>query len=532
MADFKNFTVWEDTAKNISDALDYCKANGERKLVFPKGTYNIKADYAPERWLSISNHGKGLKRIAFLLEGFRNFIIDLSGSTIVLEDVMIAFALIGCENVHIKNFTLKSLKPLTASGVITDVTDNGFSFKLTGGSPVRIENGRLISGEANGYSDRLCWINEWRKEDGRISEKYSDTGLTNYKYVQTAENEFQAERVVETAVIPTLGNSISIQHSTRYVCGILVDGSVNTKISNYTIYSGIGMGVLAQNSDTVTIDTMKVLIGEGSCFSINADATHFVHCKGLIHITNSYFEGQLDDALNVHGIYLRIVEKHENSLILKFMHPEATGIDCVKEGSVMETCDSLSLIPKKCYTVSGVKKLNSEYIEVFFRDDISDVEIGDDMTEVSYVCDVLFDKNTVTNNRARGMLIAATGKTVITENIFDTPGAAIKFESDGAYWFESGGTKDVIISKNEFTNCLYVNGAWGSRGIIDVMKRSKTEEGKYFHKRIEISDNVFKDCTKPLASINNTELLVVKNNKTVNCTGSDMILEYIGKVEE
>lgn len=209
------------------------------------------------------------------------------------------------------------------------------------------------------------------------------------------------------------------------------------------------------------------------------------------------------------------------------MHPEALGIDCVKEGFVMESCDPETLIPKKRYKVKKVNKINIEYIEVFFEESIDDIKVGDDMTEVSYVCDVIFENCTVRNNRARGMLLASGGRTVIRNNAFSTPGAAIKFESDGAYWFESGGVKDVLITGNLFDNCLYVEGAWGSKCIIDVMERRKIEEGKYFHKKIEISDNVFKNCRKPLASVNNTEHFIFKNNITDNCVGCEVITDYI-----
>lgn len=531
MADFNKLKKGNDNAKNIAEALLYCKEHNESELVFPKDTYHIAKNYASEKWLSVSNHGKGLKRIAFLLEGFKNFTIDFSGSDIILDDIMIFAALTDCENVHIKNFTLRSEKPLTACGVVTDVNGCDFAFKLTGGSPVHAVNGKLISGEEGDYTDKLLWINEWNKSDGRLTENYSDIGLGNYDITETGENEFYAKAKTERGEVPEKGNFISLQHLDRCVCGIFVDGSVNTKITDYTIYNGIGMGVIAQNSENLSIDGMKVKIGKNSCFSLNADATHFVHCKGLVHIKNSFFEGQLDDALNVHGIYLRVAEKNEESLILRFMHHQATGIDCIKKGFVMETCDKDSLIPKKRYKVKDVKWLNTEYAEVFFEDDISDVEVGDDMTEVSYVCDVLFENNTVKNNRARGMLLAAAGKIVVKNNVFDLPGAAVKFESDGAYWFESEGTKDVLITENRFVNCLYAKGAWGSSGIIDVMRRSKTEEGKYFHKKIEISDNVFENCKKPLASINNTEHFIFKNNKKINCENSDLILDYIGSTE-
>ncbi len=533
MADFNKFNAFDDTEKRIRDALAYCKENGERELIFPKDTYRIKRDYAYERFLSISNHSHGLKRIAFLLEGFRDFTIDLSGSTLILEDVLIPFALIDCENVHLKNFKVKSLKPMATYGVLTDVWDDGFSAKITG-SPVYVENGYLVGGEKESDNDKLNWINEWRKKDGMMTEKYSDLwpGQFTFRLKEGTEDEIEAvggrsglsEKMVK-------GNYISIQQCKRTVCGIFIDGSKDSKITDYTIYNGIGMGVIAQNADGVKIEKMTVRPDEGSPFSINADATHFVHCRGLIHVSDSHFEGQLDDALNVHGIYLRVEAKTENSVILRFMHPEALGIDVIKKGSVLEACDPESLIPDKRYTVSSAELLNIDRIEVTLEEGIEDIKIGDDMNEVSYVCDVLFENNTVRNNRARGMLLASAGKTVVKNNTFETPGAAIKFESNGEYWFESGGTRDVLITQNKFVNALYVEGGWGSAAVIDVAPRKKLEEGKYYHGKIEISDNLFKNIEKPIAKINNTEHLIMKNNTLEDCATAEIITEHIGKKE-
>lgn len=532
MLNFKDFIKSGDTALDIRNAIDCCREKKADGIVFPEDTYRIKKDYAYDKWLSISNHGSGLKDILFLLEGFNDFTIDFSGSTIVLEDVMIPFAIINCRNVTVKNFKLRSLKPMAADGVITSVRDNGFSFKLTGISKAYVQHGNLFGGDPKGDNDNLIWGNEWRKEDGMLTEKYSDLGLHQFKFSDDGDGNFTAEGGEKLTEKMSEGNAISFEQAHRVACGVFVESSVNTKISDYTIYNGIGMGVIAQNSDTVTIDKMTVKPFEGACHSINADATHFVHCKGLITIENSHFEAQLDDALNVHGIYLRIEKIIEDEVILKFMHHESSGIDCVKEGTVMETCDPESLIPGGRFTVTGVKKLNFHHLAVTFAEGTDGIKVGDDITAVSDVCDVYFRNNTLYNNRARGMLLASAGKIRIENNRFVTPGAPIKFESDGAYWFESGGTRDVAITGNEFINNLYVTGGWGSTGIIDVMRKAKTEEGKYFHGTIEISGNVFKNCKKPIASINNTEKLIIRDNELINCENSEPVIDYVKEVIE
>ena len=62
------------------------------------------------------------------------------------------------------------------------------------------------------------------------------------------------------------------------------------------------------------------------------------------------------------------------------------------------------------------------------------------------------------------------------------------------------------------------------------MRKAKTEEGKYFHGTIEISDNVFKNCKKPIASINNTEKLIMKNNELIDCENSEPVISYVKEI--
>ena len=67
---------------------------------------------------------------------------------------------------------------------------------------------------------------------------------------------------------------------------------------------------------------------------------------------------------------------------------------------------------------------------------------------------------------------------------------------------------------------MYVKNSWGSKALIDVMRRPKFEEGKYFH---------FINCHRPIASVNNTEEFIFRNNKFENCSDTDNIVDRVEK---
>ena len=100
------------------------------------------------------------------------------------------------------------------------------------------------------------------------------------------------------------------------------------------------------------------------------------------------------------------------------------------------------------------------------------------------------------------MLIANKGKTLIENNYFHTSGSAIRFESDGQYWFESGGIDDVLIKNNNFDNCRH--GGWGEY-VIECMERAAMEKDKFFHNKITVIGNKFKLLDDKAVKIDNAE---------------------------
>ena len=130
--------------------------------------------------------------------------------------------------------------------------------------------------------------------------------------------------------------------------------------------------------------------------------------------------------------------------------------------------------------------------------------------DFAWVCDLNFTNNCLLNNRARGMLIGTGGRVRIENNYFHTPGPAILFESSGDVWYESGGTNDVVIHKNLFYACNQTQ-AWG-QAAISTKPRKVFDGSNYFHKKIEISENLFKDNYGELIYADNVETLIFNNN--------------------
>ena len=71
-----------DATSAVRRALTDCKKTKAAKLIIPEGTYHFYPDMATETYFFISNNDEGLKRIAFFLDGFSDFVIATTGTPI------------------------------------------------------------------------------------------------------------------------------------------------------------------------------------------------------------------------------------------------------------------------------------------------------------------------------------------------------------------------------------------------------------------------------------------------------------------
>ncbi len=482
------------------------------KIIFQKDTYDIMPDYCSERALHISNHGwNGFKRIAFLLEDMENVELDFCGSTLISHGVMTVFALLNSKNVTVKNVTLEN--PSTGF-MQTRVVSHGEGFvdleKETGADQFIIRrDGELAYSyyEANFNIQNAI---EFRPDTGEIEYGTGDFPFEKpLSQLRVAENGKNGLRVYDVKRYPPIGNRLVFFNTRRLGCAFFCEDSVDLHFENVTIHSCVGMGLLAQTCHNITLDNFSTRRKEGQYYTANVDATHFVNCTGLVKVENSLFEGQFDDALNIHGIYARVESVSGHEMLVREVHGQAKGIKVFREGDRIQAVNFNSLIPYTEKTIEKAEYVNGDIIRLSLLESAEDVKIGDNIESLDRSADLIFRNNIVRDNRARGMLIATRGRVLIEDNFFHTSGSAILFEANGDYWYESGGTLDVTVKNNTFDRCRYAR--WGN-ATISCVPRKATEDGKHFHRNIRIIDNSFNMLDDPAVAFDNVENAVFENN--------------------
>ena len=516
---------------DILYAFRKCKKEGYNRLVFPKGIYDIDTTFCEQRSLNLSNHGlNGPKRIAVLVDGMEDFEVDFNGSTLVTHGIITPVAIINSKNIKIKNLHLDNPETLTVQARVVEANENAIKVRVEQGLEQFVfENGRIYADYGKEYMYvRQTTIIEFDGCTGEIAYGTADEALGDAMQLRYERIDDEYIIIRGATRVPCVGNFLILTMYCRCGAGVFAGNSQDVFFENVKIHACYGMGMLVQFCHNVNIDGCGTERIKGRMYTANADATHFVCCSGVVKMENCEFEGQYDDALNIHGIFLRVIDKlTDRELLVKQMHYQATGLPILERGDRVQALEPSSLIPYTENVVSDVEIINDEIIRVTFDESVENINIGDDIENLDKSPDLIFRNNIVRNNRARGILIAAKGKVLIENSYFHTAGPAILFESDGKWWFESGATTDVTIRNNRFDRCKH--GTWGS-SVIQYVKREEVKADCYYHGTVRIIDNQFDMYNEKAIIFDNIKEVIVVGNE-ISGKAATVDLAHCGKTE-
>jgi hypothetical protein len=529
---FRDHRKSGDTGYDLYRLLTDLRGQSGVRIVFDKDTYTVTPDRCFERSLNISNHGwNGPKRIAALIEDMTDIELDFSGSTLITPGVITPFAFIRSKGVTVRNVIMENPETMFLQVKVVSHGDGYVDvLKMYGKEQFRIRKGELMSD----YYECLFPMGTHIEYNGKTGEIEAGTAdVTMGTWTADLRAEDMGDDILRLHGVkryPPIGNILIISSARRLGCGFFSEDTTDILCENVTIHSCYGMGLLAQTCENITLRCFNTLRHGDQYYTSNADSTHFVNCTGLVLVENSTFEGQLDDALNIHGMYTKIIDKTDCEIFVNEVHSQAKGIRIYRAGDRIQVLKPDTLIPYTEKSIKEVEYINADLVRIVLNESTEDIIVGDDIESLNRAADLIFRGNIVRNNRARGMLIATRGKTVIEDCYFHSSGSAILFESNGDYWYESGGVQDVTIRNNTFDACKH--GGWG-RAIVDCVPRKATEEGKYFNREIKVLDNKFHMVTEAVAILDNIEHAVFRGNTVTAAEGISprVIVRHVGNAE-
>jgi hypothetical protein len=316
----------------------------------------------------------------------------------------------------------------------------------------------------------------------------------------------------------TPGNTLVLTKGMRYCPGVAILDSAQITVGDVTIYHCGGMGVVAQRTWDIDIERVRVTPNPSRdrVVSASADALHFVNCGGQIRIDDCVLENQMDDPLNIHGVYARISKRlSPNSVEVELVHPQQRGWAITQAGDTVEFVANQNLLTYHYAKVSSFERLNNQFFTLTVDGRLpDDMKAGDVVASCGWIPDATITRTSVGKNRARGFLLTTAGKVLVEDCHFHIPGAAILITGDANYWFESGKVRDVTIRNNHFDNCLY--GVWGDAVIqIDPGIPTENREGVFYHKNIVVEGNRFESFDPRLLKARHVDGLTFRDNSVM-----------------
>jgi len=531
-----DYGIDPDTREDVSVAvqrlindLQNRTDTGRIDVIFPKGTYHFYEDNSFVREYYISNHDQdNPKKVGLAIENLKNITIDGKGSTFIFHGRMIPISILYSENVSLKNISIDFEVPALRQLNVLDVRKESEEIiaEIYPSENYRIDDGKLIIlGETYELTPHSAMS---FNEDKSLTYLRSDLSFNPVSVSELSPNILSIkgwDQYSET----TPGERFVLRSYYRPTPGIFISESKNTDIENVTVHYAEGMGLLAQMSENINLNGFNVsLKGEDDprYFTTQADATHFSACKGVIISKNGLYENMADDAINVHGTYLKLMKKVDDYTVqARYMHNQAWGFKWGTPGDSVQFVESnkMELVDgdiNKIESINAVDKpteFGAKVFEITFTEPIPEgvTEEGSfGIENLTWTPAVIFSDNIVRNNRARGTLFSTPKRVVCESNLFDhTHGTAILLCGDSNGWFETGACKEVIIRDNKFVNALTANYQF-TNAVISVYPEipNLEDQNKFFHSGIVIEDNTFEMFDRPIVYAKSTDGLIFRNN--------------------
>lgn len=533
-----------DLTLELKTALDFIRSEvnpGDKVVMtFEKGTYNFHAEKMDNYEVYISNHDQHKQRkVAFWFDGFENLTFDGGGANFVFHGRLVPFVLINSRNCEFKDFSIDFAQPQIAQvEIVKNNGEGGIDFRPAPWVDGFITPDGRFAHRGEGWEETPTTGIAFERKTRRIVYNTADLIVNTAGVTKDEQNVWHAPRWIDDRLVD--GTVVALRSYGRPCPGIVLAESVNTHLKKINVHYAEGMGLVAQRCTNIELDKFNVCLRGNSdkrYFTTQADATHFSQCRGVIMSEGGLYEGMMDDAINVHGIYLEVKERIDNrTLRCSYSHGQTWGFAWGNSGDIISIVRSATMdeLPfrtaiaairdaaKPAAATSPADFLGTREFVITFTDDLPE-EIGRGerygIENLTWTPEVYFARNLIRNNRARGALFSSPRYTLCEQNVFDhTSGAAIVLCGDCNGWYESGAVRDLVIRDNEFIDALTSLYQFTNAVISIYPEIPKFGEQKgYFHgaekNSILIENNLFKTFDAPLLYAKSVRGLTYRNNR-------------------
>lgn len=505
----KNFSIpFIEAVKSMKDG---------DTLSFENKEYHFYKDFSQSKIIHFTNTDSfknPTKYFAMLIENLNNITIEGNGAVFVIHGDICSFGLIGCDNVKLNNFTIRYASPNCVELKVKEIKKKTVTYSIPESTLWYIDENKkntVVFFEQSPFTKKNYWQFEndsnshcsaLHTEDKKLVKRINHpecafAKMKSMKRLSATELEITYKKKRKYNV----GDTIALAtNANRNTCGIFFGESKNVTSTNITVNYMAGFGWLSQMCENMIFDKINFIADKDHIVTSFADLLHICGVKGNVKITNSHFESAHDDAINIHGSFLRFKNKSDDyTAEFEFVHHQQGGYTNFFKG---DKC--------KFFYRSNLNELDGDYTVKEVKDDFDNKtctvtfneKLPDEITSrkhkqsnivienKSYCPNVEIANCEFTAIPTRDILCTTSGKVKIHDNVFSYSLMANIFISNDAFlWYESGPVRDVEIYSNKFIvgPSIYKRCPAVLIKPIPFMNRVN----KNIHKNITIRNNYF-----------------------------------------
>lgn len=492
------------------------------KVIFAPGEYHIYSDHAEKRQLHITNTNDRPyepKAIALLFDSCRHVQVSGAGARIILHGKMIETFVNHSEYIDISGLSFDYNRPTVSELQITGA-GNGYADAVIHPDSKYSIKDSLITWIGDGwqYQPDSYWqvLNPLTNDLSRMNMPVQELRFVQMK-----------GRAVRIYCKRDVGFKKGLVYQNRDVtrdcAAVFMQYSRHIRLDNIRLYFMHGMGVVSQYCENISMNKVVVRPDEksGRTCAAWADILHFAGCSGKIEVGNSYLSAANDDAINVHGIHLQIVDIQRDKVKVRFAHGQTFGFEAFAPRDAVAFIDKESLLAIQDNQLLHTERINDKEFLLTLAEPVSSkVKIGDAVENVTATPEVWIHHTTITRIPTRGILTTTRRKVLIEHNSFErTRMSGIFINDDASGWFESGMVKDVTVSDNKFYHC--------GEPVINLHPENTINGQSAVHNNIKVLNNYFWLHGSRLLEAKSTGNIKISGNTIYNAVSVDSVLKFI-----
>jgi len=506
----------EDATEPFSHAIEAAKqVGGPVTLLVPKGRYDFFSTHATRRRCYYSNATEdgsdAMRTIALDFSGLKGLRIEGEGAKLVMRGKMTMLVAQNCRDLAIHGVEFDFARPTVSEMTAIEKGDGYWVGRVHKDSTFRIVGERIqwFGEDWAAYHNLVQHFDPERQTTWRGGDPTA--GAT--KVSQVGDHLVRFEVPPDALREAVVGRTYQFRDVTRDETGMWFDRCRNVSLEGVKVRAMAGFGMLFQFTENVEIKALLVAPDPSSgrtCASA-ADILHFSSCRGKVRVLGSVLAAAHDDAINIHGVHLRVVASpDERKIRVRFMHGQTWGYAAFQPGDRIEFLRKETLRPYSVAKVERVEMTSDPREQILTLDHPvpAGLALGSDAVEnITWTPSVEILECDISRVPTRGILVTTRGRVRIQRNrFFRIPMPSVLVEDDAQGWYESGSVRNLLIEGNTFFEC--------SGPVVEMNPQNSIYAGPV-HRNLRVIGNHFDHCALPIVTARALDGLEFRDNTGV-----------------